>query len=238
MQKYVWAATILVLLGLVGYTLLQLSKSLPRRDRPLPGKRRIACIGDSITFGAGVTTTRDRDAWPYVLGRHLGDAFQVLNYGISGATAQVESEVLFKQYHDFIDDAVAAEPELYLFMLGTNDCKTVNWKRDAFVRDYTHMLDRIRAGSPNAAIVLLCPPALFPFGRENVIPFGMDKDVLQNEVVPLIKEIASRRGLAVIDLYAFTDGHPEWFVDGCHPNAEGNEAIADYLFEQLGSMDA
>lgn len=238
MQKFIWPLTMLLLIGLAAYTLFRMSKALPRRDKPIPGKRKIACIGDSITFGAGVVQTRDRDAWPYILGRSLGDAFQVLNYGISGATAQVESEVVFKQYHDFIDDAVAADPELYLFMLGTNDCKTVNWKRDAFIRDYNAMLDRIEAGSPSASVVLMAPPALFPSGKDNVIAFGMDADVLQNEVVPLIKAIGNQRGFAVIDLFAFTDGHPEWFADGVHPNDAGNKAIADYLYAQLGPMNA
>ena len=238
MQKFIWPLTMLLLIGLAAYTLFRMSKALPRRDKPIPGKRKIACIGDSITFGAGVVQTRDRDAWPYILGRSLGDAFQVLNYGISGAMAQVESEVVFKQYHDFIDDAVAADPELYLFMLGTNDCKTVNWKRDAFIRDYNAMLDRIEAGSPSASVVLMAPPALFPSGKDNVIAFGMDANVLQNEVVPLIKAIGEQRGFAVIDLYTFTDGHPEWFADGVHPNDAGNKAIADYLYAQLGPMNA
>ena len=43
----------------------------PRIDRE---KRRMGCLGDSITFGAGVVDTRKTDAWPFLLqksnGRH------------------------------------------------------------------------------------------------------------------------------------------------------------------------
>ena len=39
---------------------------LAHPERPNMQKRRIACIGDSITFGAGVQMTRKTDAWTYL----------------------------------------------------------------------------------------------------------------------------------------------------------------------------
>ena len=60
-------------------------------------KRRIACIGDSITFGAGVMKTRKKDAWTCVWNRMLGHDFQVLNYGVSGATLQKEGDFPYHQ---------------------------------------------------------------------------------------------------------------------------------------------
>ena len=123
---------------------IQLAKRTPRKERPLWEKRRIACIGDSITFGSGVVKHRKKEAWPYLLERSLGEEFQVLNYGISGATALLESEVVFKKAHDFVDAAIDAKPELYLMMLGTNDAKTVNWRADDFYRDYNRMIDRMQ----------------------------------------------------------------------------------------------
>lgn len=41
---------------------------------------KIACIGDSITYGAGVTLTRDKDAYPVKLGKMLGKKYTVFNY--------------------------------------------------------------------------------------------------------------------------------------------------------------
>ena len=49
-------------------------------------KIRVACIGDSITYGAGVLSTRDIDSYPAILQKLLGDSYQVLNYGLSGRT--------------------------------------------------------------------------------------------------------------------------------------------------------
>ena len=210
-------------------------KALPRKEKPLPGKRRIACIGDSITFGAGVARKREKLAWPYVLGRKLGEEYQVLNYGINGATALLESKVVFPKWHDFIDAAVEAKPELFLLMLGTNDAKDVNWRAEDFVRDYSVLIDRIQTGSPQAKLVLLTPPTAFPGPgrRDGKVGFGINGQILAEETVPRIQAIAEERGLPLIDLHSFTAHHPEWFGDGIHPNAEGNQAIADFLAEEI-----
>ena len=47
---------------------------------------RVACVGDSITWGAAIAN-RDRDSYPAVLGRLLGDGWEVRNFGRGGATA-------------------------------------------------------------------------------------------------------------------------------------------------------
>ena len=54
----------------------------PHREKPNRRKRRVLCIGDSITFGAGVVWTRWRDSWPSILKSLLGNQVQVLNYGM------------------------------------------------------------------------------------------------------------------------------------------------------------
>lgn len=212
-----------------------LAKSAPRKEKPLWQKRRIACIGDSITFGAGVVLRRKKQAWPYLLERRLGDGFQVLNYGISGATALLESEVVYKWAHDFLDAAIDAEPELYLFMLGTNDAKTVNWRAEDFYRDYNRMIDRMQKGSPQTKIVLMTPASAYPDPRaqDGAVAFGIDRDTVHNETAPMIRDIAGERGLPLVDIHCFTAEHPDWFDDGIHPNAEGNRQMANYIYTQI-----
>ena len=59
--------------------LLSGSASAPER------KIRVACVGDSITFGARVED-RKINSYPAVLGRLLGARYEVRNFGCSGAT--------------------------------------------------------------------------------------------------------------------------------------------------------
>lgn len=37
----------------------------------------------------------------------------------------------------------------------------------------------------------------------------------------------------VIDLYTLTENHGDWFADGVHPNVEGYEQIAEYIYDVL-----
>ena len=214
---------------------IYLWKSTPRKEKPLPGKRRIACIGDSITFGTGVVMRRETKAWTYILGRMLGDSFQVLNYGIPGATALLESEVMYKEAHDFVDAAVQAEPEAYLLMLGTNDAKTVNWCAEDFYRDYNRMIDRMQSGSPAARIVLMTPATAFPNpkAKDGSVAFGIDAHTVHSQTAPIVRQIAQERSLPIIDIHNFTEGHPDWFNDGIHPNAEGNMRLAEFIFQRI-----
>ncbi|MEE3408965.1 MAG: SGNH/GDSL hydrolase family protein, partial [Erysipelotrichaceae bacterium] len=69
--------------------------AVPKTPKYLEGKRHIACIGDSITFGAGVNGKKE-ETWEHFLNHRLGDDFQVLNYGISGRTLQDEGDYPYK----------------------------------------------------------------------------------------------------------------------------------------------
>ena len=55
--------------------------------RPADGGEttRVACVGDSITFGAGVKN-RGKNCYPAVLGNLLGEGYEVRNFGVNGAT--------------------------------------------------------------------------------------------------------------------------------------------------------
>ena len=46
---------------------------------------RVACVGNSITYGAGIEN-RVKDSYPAQLGRMLGDRWETRNFGVSGAT--------------------------------------------------------------------------------------------------------------------------------------------------------
>ena len=110
---------------LLGAAALNAARYLPRPERPKKDKKRIACIGDSITFGAGVPNTRKRNAWVYVLHRKLGEDYQVINFGFSGATLQREGDLPYRRL-GFLQKVKKAKPDVILLMLGTNDSKPYN----------------------------------------------------------------------------------------------------------------
>lgn len=89
---------------------------------------RIACIGDSITYGSGIED-RDKDGYPAVLQRMLGSGYDVRNYGISARVMTRNGDYPFMDEQAYAD-ARAFLPDIVTIMLGTNDSKPHNWTWD------------------------------------------------------------------------------------------------------------
>jgi len=187
---------------------------------------RIACIGDSITYGASIKN-RARDCYPAQLSRMLGDKWQVRNFGASGATLLKKGDLPYWNQQAF-KDALAYNPHVVVIKLGTNDTKPQNWKyKDQFVRDYADMIDRF-AELPSCPRIWICHPA--PAYGER---WGISEKRIKNEVIPIINQIASSRNVPVIDLYGPLSDKPELFPDQIHPNAEGANGIAKEIYAVL-----
>lgn len=202
----------------------------PCHAKPQPGKTHIACVGDSITFGAGVKNPR-KEAWPVYLGAALGPQVQAINYGFSGRTAGTNADWPYtreKTYRQSITD----RPDIVLLMLGTNDAKPYNWDARAFAESYRILAGRYARLCGAERLYILKPPKAFVLPGHSEVMYDILDENIQAEQ-PILDEIAAELGAEVIDLYAFTEAHPEWFDDGVHPNAEGNRAIAAHLAERL-----
>src|SRR5210317_476403 len=78
-------------------------------------KIKVACIGDSITYGAGVKN-RTEMSYPAQLQKSLGEKYEVLNCGQNG--------IKMKNYLRRWEQKIAAfQPDIVTIKLGTNDTK-------------------------------------------------------------------------------------------------------------------
>ncbi|MBR1841975.1 MAG: hypothetical protein IJ788_01725 [Oscillospiraceae bacterium] len=210
--------------------------AVPPAPRIKSGAKHIACIGDSITFGAGVGGVK-RKTWEHFLNERLGAGWQVLNYGISGRTLRDEGDYPYRA-EKLYGVSKACGAEIYLIMLGTNDSKPYNWQREGYERSLRAFAGEYRA-LPNAPrVILMTPPSCFPDKKIGLIPFDISAEVIDRDIVPIVKSVASELGLQVIDLNAFTAGRAEWFADGVHPNEVGNRAIAEFIAGALSEVGA
>lgn len=194
-----------------------------------PNKTKVACIGDSITYGMGVWARHDYESYPAYLQNELGPTYQTLNYGLSGRTLCKEGDRPYTS-EDFFEVSHSVQADIYIIMLGTNDAKPHNWEKSengalyhselkAFVSSYLALKN-----SPT--VYLLQPPKAFPYGSSGVVGYSIDDAVIENEIHSIVAEVSQELGVECVDLYALTSPHREWFSDGVHPNAEGNKAIA------------
>lgn len=196
----------------------------PRKDAV-----RVACIGNSITFGAGIKN-RSRDSYPSVLARMLGDNYWVKNFGVSART------MLNKGDHPYMNEpayknALAFNPNIVVIKLGTNDSKSFNWKYKAdFMKDAQNMINAFK-GLPSQPKIYLCYPS-----KAYLTGDGINDDIISKEIIPMIKKLAKKNDLSVIDLHTAMDGMPELFPDRIHPNEKGAQVMAKAVCQSISAL--
>jgi len=187
---------------------------------------RVACVGDSITFGAGI---RDRahNSYPAQLGRLLGEGFVVRNFGVSGATLLKKGNKPYWRLGAF-RQATDWNPHIVIIKLGTNDSKPPNWRHKAdFARDLRALVDHF-AKLPSKPKIWLCLPVPVYATR-----WGINEKTVAGEIIPIIKKVAEEKGLPVIDLHTALSGKPDLFPDKIHPNAKGAGLMARVIYEAI-----
>ncbi len=193
------------------------------------GQIRVACVGDSITYGHGVQN-QPKNNYPAVLGGLLGEGYCVRNFGVSGATVQVHGDQPYWET-DRYTESLSFEADIVVLMMGSNDSKPENWKgSDAFKADYNALIHAYLAACDRTPTVYLCTPAM-PFYTDGKTEGTVQFDISIEQVEAIdavVREIAAERGYRVIDIHALTAEHPEWFKkDGVHPDQDGAAAIAE-----------
>jgi lysophospholipase L1-like esterase len=205
--------------------------------------KRVACVGDSITYGAGV---RDRkfNAYPARLGRWLGGDYEVRNFGVSGTTLLKQADRPYVK-----DKACAAalefKPDIVVIDLGANDSKHPgegsldsekainNWRfKTNFISDYEELIASFKKANREARIYVCLPTPDYP-GR-----WGINGATIHDEMIPMIRQVAKDTDASIIDLYAALSGRPEWFPDTVHPNDDGTRAMARAVYQALRGAPA
>ena len=187
---------------------------------------RVACVGDSITYGHGIKD-RLHDAYPGVLSSMLGDKYDVRNFGVSGTTVMKGTDMPYMNEQAY-RDALEFNPKIVTIKLGTNDSKPYNWKeQEHFKQDLKTLIDSFKA-LPSKPKIWLCLPVP-AYGHA----WSINDSTIYNGVIPYIKEVAQEENLPVIDLNTPFQGKRQYFPDTIHPNEEGEKQIAGIIFETV-----
>ncbi|MGH8048901.1 MAG: GDSL-type esterase/lipase family protein [Chthoniobacterales bacterium] len=190
---------------------------------------RVACVGDSITYGHIVS---HQDAYPTGLGTQLGSNYFVQNYGLGGLSllklvggnpAYHPAYVDAAQYQQAKDFA----PNIVVIMLGTNDASfsySGSWAstyQSLFVSQYKDLITAFR-WLPSHPEVFIATPA-YCYGSN---AFGIDPNIVNNVIAPLVPTIAADTNAPMIDVKTATSGMGSHFPDNVHPDATATAAIA------------
>lgn len=187
---------------------------------------RVACVGDSITFGSGIPN-RAQDSYPAQLQQLLGTGYEVRNFGVSGATLLRQGDKPYWKQPAYAQ-AQAFKPDVVVIKLGTNDSKPQNWKfKNEFAADAQALVASFRA-LPSRPRVLLCLPV--PAYRVN---FGINGDIILKEQIPLLRQAAYATASELVDLQTPFLDKGAWFADGIHPGAAGAGYMAKNICEVI-----
>lgn len=228
---FISALTLMALMSLSSCSTLYLTGRLGTRSYSTATEGiRVACVGDSITYGFGISNWPENN-YPAVLHRLLGDGYIVNNYGVNGCTVQADANKPYAQRKEY-RDSVEFDPDIVVFMLGSNDSKTFNWKNsEEFRRQY---LSLIESYSNSRLILCTVAKAFYSDGKTGTVTNYSIQPEVVDEISGIIREIAEEKNLPLIDVNALTAPHPEWYTsDFVHLNAEGAKAIAEAVFDML-----
>jgi lysophospholipase L1-like esterase len=195
---------------------------------------RVACVGDSITFGWGLHPT-----YPARLGQWLGTNSDVRNFGVSATTLLRRGDFPYVRQPAYTN-ALAFQPDIVVIDFGANDSKhpddgsldatnaVNNWRfKSDFTGDYKEMIAAFRQANPSAKIFICYPTPDFP-GR-----WGINDKTIRDEMIPMIRAVAAETDAGVIDLRSALAGKADLFPDTVHPNTEGAKLMAAEIFRAL-----
>lgn len=176
---------------------------------------RVACVGDSITISS---------QYPLDLWASLGSGYIVGDFGVGGA-AVAGSTGMGYLHLSAIEVAKGFQPDIVIIMLGTNDAYTyLTQNSTEFKSDYLTIIDQFQSLASKPTIYLVEPIPIYT----NYV--SLSDEILVQTVIPDIQQIADQTGLQLIDAHTPLQNHPELYLDGIHPTADGAKVLADAIY--------
>lgn len=205
-------------------------------------KERIACIGNSITFGARLTQP-EKASYPAVLTGLLNEKgyrnYEIKNFGIGGATMlRFGTPNLWR----ILDSLKNFPPDIVVIKAGTNEtvgAPRLNWEHiSEFEKDYSDYIAAIKKINPECRIII-CSPLDMVLETKDLTKAR--KDDLSGrrpriwELRELIKKIAATENVFFLDLTKPFRGKPDLMttMDGVHPNQDGYHYLASLVFDYM-----
>ena len=216
-MKKMQLISVLIVITISAALVAMLQPLSPRsKDHDLP--IRVACVGDSITEITG---------YPSILQTLLGPNYCVGNFGASGSTVLLDSWEPYMNQSAF-QKALNFQPNVVVIMLGTNDdLEMLRPSNESFEQDYAKLIRAFQQLEVKPQIWIATPPPIFSNSSD------LSSAYLSSVIIPKIVDLADKMNLPLIDVYTAFGNHPDYFVDGVHPNSKGATLIAREVYEAI-----
>lgn len=198
---------------------------------------RVACVGDSITYGVNLPPDQ---TYPADLQRSLGPRAIVNTFAFPGLSL-LSLPSGNPPYHPaytstpYYQQLLQFNPNIVIIMLGTNDGSFnvgtgQNWNQVygfQFTDQYKALISRLRQLPSHPQVFLATCPTVFGSNQ-----YAINPEIVNNVVTPDIVKIGTSAHAPIIDVRRATASYSSDFGDKVHPNIHGAMIIAQavYLF--------
>jgi lysophospholipase L1-like esterase len=201
---------------------------------------KVACVGNSITYGYGIVSWPDQTSYPHHLQEMLrGDApgDTVENFGVSSLTVRKDDQASYWKGPRFAP-AIEFAADTVIIELGTNDSKAyAPWNTpaqnavvdSAITADFEALIDTFQVKSKPHIFICLAPYV-------NNVDWNIIDTTVVNRVNPAILRAGLEKGVNVIDLHFYFSAleKPSWYLeDLVHPSVEGAKHLAEIVYAHL-----
>ncbi|WP_228450908.1 GDSL-type esterase/lipase family protein [Chryseolinea soli] len=212
------ARVYILMIGMLS-TLLSVSFTCAQPSR----KVSIACIGASITYGAGLED-REKQSYPAQLQNLLGDHYTVTNYGVNSTTLLRQGDHPYWSTKAYAS-ALASNPDIVFIDLGGNDSKLVNRvNAGALEQDGRDLIQSFRQLPSHPRVILLLPIVSFVTDTMEIWDAAIVKTI-----IPHLRNVAFDAGCEVLDMHPLLLNQSAYMPDKIHPDAVGALMMAKRL---------
>lgn len=192
-------------------------------------KIRVACVGNSITYGYTLPD-REQNAYPFKLQKMLGDAYEVGNFGHSGATLLNKGHRPYTKVKEY-EQALAFAGDIVVIHLGINDTDPRNWPnyQDEFIGDYRALIRDFRKANPKARILIARMTPLSDRHRR----YESGTRDWHEQIQEAIACVARAEKVQMINFFDPLHPYPYILEDAVHPNVEGAQMLAEIVYKGI-----
>ncbi len=195
---------------------------------------KIACVGNSITYGIGVVN-REKNNFPQQLQSLLGVSYKVSNFGTRGVTLLPDGNLPYANTTEY-KNSIKCKPNIVVIDLGNINPEELeiykqninNSFYDNFEKDYTQLIKSYSNLSSHPRVILLLPLPSFLVDSNSIF-----KQVIQKQIISSIQKMAFETGVEVLDLHSLFVDKSDLFLDKVHPSSLGATIISKRLYELI-----
>jgi len=186
---------------------------------------RVACVGDSITYGDKIIFRSFR-SYPAVLQKRSEGRLVTGNFGVNAKTALPVPGRAWTET-SACGNALLFQPDVVVIMLGINDLFFSNLYGQ-YPEALRSIVERFQALPTSPRLFLCTLTPLAPAEHQQEI-----NQTIRTVFNPAIRQVAAQTGAAVIELHSVFPATLEFLPDGVHPTPEGAALIAQTVLKAI-----